>query len=283
MSISTVIVAPSVLLREGIAALLQGSRYKVVASAARPSDLSAACCPKGQPTLIITGLDLQNCNLDHAAAGIRLLRSLMPDAKIVLVAEADKPIDLERVPISSLHACILSLRSRNTLIKVLELAFMEQRVFVFARSPAAAAKQDVDPINPARVSRPGLSYEFSDRPNLSPRESQVLTSLAEGKSNKSIARVCHISEATVKVHLKAILRKTRAHNRTQAAIWAIRHGFHVSSSNGAESNGFGVTESPSLAPVSQAVTIKNAGSPQSHADVEPSGPHSSTRNASKTR
>jgi DNA-binding NarL/FixJ family response regulator len=42
--------------------------------------------------------------------------------------------------------------------------------------------------------------------------------------NKVIARLCHISEATVKVHLKAILRKTNARNRTQAAIWAIEHG-----------------------------------------------------------
>jgi two-component system, NarL family, nitrate/nitrite response regulator NarL len=283
MSISTVIIAPSVLLREGIAALLQGSCYKVVASAARPSELSAACCPKGQPTLIITGLDLQNCNLDHAAAGISLLRSLMPDAKIVLVAEADKPIDLERMPIPSLHACILSLRSRNTLIKVLELAFMDQRVFVFAKSVATAAKQDADVMNSARISRPGISYEFSDSPSLSPRESEVLTSLAEGKSNKSIARVCHISEATVKVHLKAILRKTKAHNRTQAAIWAIQHGFRNSSNNGAESNGFSVAESPSLAPVSQAATIQSPRPPQSHADVAPSEPHSSTRNASKAR
>jgi two-component system, NarL family, nitrate/nitrite response regulator NarL len=40
-----------------------------------------------------------------------------------------------------------------------------------------------------------------------------------------IARQCQISEATVKVHIKAILRKTRAPNRTQAAIWAVESGF----------------------------------------------------------
>ena len=57
------------------------------------------------------------------------------------------------------------------------------------------------------------------------RESQVLICLAHGESNKSIARLCNITESTVKVHLKAILRKTRAQNRTQAAIWGIEHGF----------------------------------------------------------
>jgi two-component system nitrate/nitrite response regulator NarL len=59
---------------------------------------------------------------------------------------------------------------------------------------------------------------------LSHRERQVLICLSRGGSNKVIARLCHISEATVKVHLKAILRKTNARNRTQAAVWAIEHG-----------------------------------------------------------
>ena len=45
----------------------------------------------------------------------------------------------------------------------------------------------------------------------------------EGDSNKLIARKFDITEATVKVHVKAILRKIRAKNRTQAAIWAASH------------------------------------------------------------
>src|SRR5262249_29075106 len=61
---------------------------------------------------------------------------------------------------------------------------------------------------------------------LSRRERQVLVYLARGDSNKMIARRCEISEATVKVHLKAILRKIAAHNRTQAAIWALENGLH---------------------------------------------------------
>jgi DNA-binding CsgD family transcriptional regulator len=60
---------------------------------------------------------------------------------------------------------------------------------------------------------------------LSSRERKVLISLAHGRSNKAIARLCQLSEATVKVHLKAILRKTNTRNRTQAAIWAIEHQF----------------------------------------------------------
>ena len=55
---------------------------------------------------------------------------------------------------------------------------------------------------------------------LSSRELAILRTLMEGASNKIIARRLVITEATVKVHMKAILRKLRLQNRTQAAIWA---------------------------------------------------------------
>ena len=57
---------------------------------------------------------------------------------------------------------------------------------------------------------------------LSPREMEVLRRLAS--SNKDIARQLGITEATVKVHIKAILRLTSTSNRTQALVWALREG-----------------------------------------------------------
>lgn len=62
---------------------------------------------------------------------------------------------------------------------------------------------------------------------LSPREKLILRCIIEGDSNKSIARKIDIAEATVKVHVKAILRKTRVQNRTQAAIWGMNNGSHI--------------------------------------------------------
>lgn len=56
--------------------------------------------------------------------------------------------------------------------------------------------------------------------NLSLREREILSSLAEGSSNKVIARKHNITEATVKVHVRHILRKLNFNNRTQAALWA---------------------------------------------------------------
>jgi two-component system nitrate/nitrite response regulator NarL len=61
-------------------------------------------------------------------------------------------------------------------------------------------------------------------PALSARQQSILCCLIQGDSNKTIARKMAIAEATVKVHVKAILRRTRVHNRTQAAIWAMSNG-----------------------------------------------------------
>jgi two-component system nitrate/nitrite response regulator NarL len=61
--------------------------------------------------------------------------------------------------------------------------------------------------------------------HLSGRERQILHYLMDGLPNKLIARHLDISEATIKVHLKMLLRKLRIHNRTQAAVWALNHGF----------------------------------------------------------
>jgi two-component system nitrate/nitrite response regulator NarL len=60
---------------------------------------------------------------------------------------------------------------------------------------------------------------------LSPREQEILQSLVTGASNKLIAIKLGITEATVKVHLKTLLRKIDVNNRTQAAIWAMNNGF----------------------------------------------------------
>src|SRR6185312_3176063 len=68
-------------------------------------------------------------------------------------------------------------------------------------------------------------------PQLSPREKSILRCLIEGDSNKCIARKIGIADATVKVHVKAILRKIQVQNRTQAATWAMNHGARAELSN----------------------------------------------------
>jgi RNA polymerase sigma factor (sigma-70 family) len=59
---------------------------------------------------------------------------------------------------------------------------------------------------------------------LSPREQQVLRLVVEGMTNPEIARSLHISEATVKSHVRSILTKLGVSQRLQAAVFALRHG-----------------------------------------------------------
>jgi two-component system nitrate/nitrite response regulator NarL len=183
----------------------------------------------------------------------------MPDVKVVLVAESNESVDVQRVLALSPDACIFSLSSRDTLIKVLELILMNQRVFVFAKPAVTTVKLDVEFADSPQHAQSRGSHECGNGHSLSPRESQVLTSLVQGRSNKLIARVCQISEATVKVHLKAILRKIQAQNRTQAAIWAIEHGFRDPS---LESNGLSVgngrAEPPAVSSVAQPTAPRDA-------------------------
>jgi two-component system nitrate/nitrite response regulator NarL len=60
--------------------------------------------------------------------------------------------------------------------------------------------------------------------SLTDRECEILACLARGDSNKRIAMSLAITEGTVKVHLKHVRRKINVRNRTQAAVWVLKHG-----------------------------------------------------------
>jgi two-component system nitrate/nitrite response regulator NarL len=216
----TIIVAAGALLREGIVSILQNTPYKVVATAAGPEELTHVRYAESQATLAIVGIDLQRDRLDEAAENVRLLRSLMPNGKVVLVVETDGN-ELGLLAISP-DACVVNLGSRDILLKSLELVFMDQRVFIGPIAKTVFELTATTTSNNNGIER-GVS-ESDSNGLLSPRERQILNSLADGKSNKLIARQYNLSEATVKVHLKAVLRKLGKHNRTEAAIWAIEHG-----------------------------------------------------------
>ncbi len=74
---------------------------------------------------------------------------------------------------------------------------------------------------------PILETEPSPIDDLTPREAEILSLLAEGQSNKVIARNLGISDGTVKLHVKAILRKLNIHSRVEAAVIAVEHGLRA--------------------------------------------------------
>lgn len=78
---------------------------------------------------------------------------------------------------------------------------------------------------------PDTTAEESPFEDLTPRETEILGLLAEGQSNKVIARNLGISDGTVKLHVKAILRKLNVHSRVEAAVLAVEHGLKDSQKN----------------------------------------------------
>ena len=90
---------------------------------------------------------------------------------------------------------------------VLDPAVQQRLLLAAARAPAPQPDQDHDP------------------DELTPRESDVLRLIAEGKSNREIARALYVSEATVKTHVNRIFAKTGSRDRSQAIRYAYTHGY----------------------------------------------------------
>jgi DNA-binding NarL/FixJ family response regulator len=65
----------------------------------------------------------------------------------------------------------------------------------------------------------------SDNGELTPREAEVLRLIADGRSNREIARALFVSEATVKTHVNRIFAKTGSRDRAQAIRYAYTHGY----------------------------------------------------------
>jgi two-component system, NarL family, nitrate/nitrite response regulator NarL len=76
----------------------------------------------------------------------------------------------------------------------------------------------------AVLTRASAGTTTADEAELTERENQILGSLALGHSNKEIARQLGISDATVKVHIKNLLRKLNLKSRLEAAVWALNRG-----------------------------------------------------------
>jgi two-component system, NarL family, nitrate/nitrite response regulator NarL len=131
-------------------------------------------------------------------------------AKVVILGSEAECLKLSPDEIAPLSGVLTYELSVHAFIRSLHLIDSGERVVPFdlARERAGRAP------SPNKARRP-------DPARLSRREREVLSELVAGHSNKVIARHLGMTEATVKVHLKSVLRKIRVCNRTQAAVWAL--------------------------------------------------------------
>jgi len=141
------------------------------------------------------------------------LRRDHPKVGIVLMAETFELEPMMRAFSNGAMGYILKDIPAETLVGSLRLAALGEKVV-----PSAMATLLADGFHPDGLPTGCGNIELSER------EVHVLRSLTLGASNKIIARKLGICEATVKIHVKATLRKLKVSNRTQAAIWAMQHG-----------------------------------------------------------
>jgi two-component system nitrate/nitrite response regulator NarL len=219
--LETILVCRNSLISIGLKHLLDGTRFAVTGTAADESSVFTGD-QSAVPTLfIIDGSDLPSRIVEAAGS----LKGRHPNARIAVIADRFDASFVKLARHAGVDGFCQSASEREVLIKSLELVMLGETVLpsylmalLLEAIPAGSGPELQD-------SRAGTEMEASDPRlrKLSTREAEILHCLTEGAPNKLIARKLDVAEATVKVHIKAILRKIGAANRTQAAMWATAH------------------------------------------------------------
>ncbi len=222
-SSGTILIGRNSLLREGLAKILHSANFRVTAWVSCADDLLTS---KGLPRQLLFLIFHIGSDIDATIKQIELIRNRHPGGTIGIVTDRYRLEELILAFRSGASGYFVDVMTCDVFIKSLELMMMGETIFppeflsFFLDSESDQPNEASDRNNETTVSDakdPVLAQ-------LSPREQTILRCLIEGDSNKSIGRKFDIAEATVKVHVKAILRKIRVHNRTQAAIWWINNG-----------------------------------------------------------
>ena len=225
-AVGTVLVGRCTLLREGLARILGAGDFRIVASASHLDEIILGTLPRHQPILLI--IDASG-DPEVAVGQIRLFKEQNSDGRVAVLADRYQLNQMASAFRAGANAYFVNVTNCDAFIKSLELVMIGETIVPPAiLSCIRTAEEHVESTMLAQGSSEnvGGSPEVKDgeTSHLSLRERCILGHLINGESNKTIARKIDIAEATVKVHVKAILRKIRVQNRTQAAIWAINNG-----------------------------------------------------------
>ncbi len=189
------------LLREGIAAVLETQPDMHLLAEATEGAEAVALYDRHRPDVVL--MDLQMPGMDGIAA-IRAIRALDPDARIVVLTTYQGDVQALQAFQAGAHGYLLKSMLRRELIDTIRVVHRGGR-----RVPPEIAE---------------CLAEHVAEDALSPREVEVLREVANGNPNKRVARNLGISEETVKAHMKSILSKLGANDRTHAVTIALRRG-----------------------------------------------------------
>lgn len=206
--IRVLVVDDEELVRSGVSAILGGADDIEVVGAAADGETALLLGRELAPDVVL--LDLSMPGLPGLEVATRF-RAELPGRAVVILTTFDRDGYVARALALGLQGFVLKASSPAELTAAVRVAavggtYVSPRIT--ARLVAAAPEEPSGP-----------SFE-----DLSARELEVLELLATGESNQGIARHLFLSEGTVKVHVKAILRKLGLANRVQAAVAAHRVG-----------------------------------------------------------
>ena len=205
------VLTPNSLVRAQLVSLLTSLGFENVVQGSTLDELMQHTSDEAHPEILLTALVLSAADIADLMQNVEIL---LPITKVVFLS-GHFNINLLRECFTC-HASgyLLEDLSPEALQKSLMLVSIGEKVFPSALSLVLANSTK-------RAIADTLSEQSCD---LSAREIGILRLLADGRSNKVIASNLNIAESTTKLHLRNILRKLRATNRTQAALWAVQRG-----------------------------------------------------------
>ena len=207
--------------RQGLRDVLEtDSRMKVVGEAA-DGEVAIEMAYDINPEVILMDINLPTIN---GLQVTRKIKSQLPDVKVIMITGYD---DVEQV-FHAIRAGASAYCPKDitpeALINIIN-AVREGNYYVEEKTMSYDDLMKWVEQRIGRFSGPLISDSEDLFVPLSPREMEILEHVTRGLSNKEIAYKLGISHQTVKNHMTAILRKLRVDDRTQAAVYALRHGW----------------------------------------------------------
>ena len=200
------------LFRSGIKSLLESQDgFEVVGEASDGLD-GVKRAKQLKPDVVLLDLHMPGTSgLD----ALQMLTEDVPDTEVLMLTVSEDAQDLMQA---------LRSGARGYLLKNIEIEFLIDSIRRAVKGESVMSPQMSAALVEA-VREPIIEKEpEKDIIKLTPRESEIIIMLAQGESNKSIARTLDLAESTVKIHVQGILRKLKITSRVQAAVYAVEHG-----------------------------------------------------------
>ena len=211
-----VLIGGNSIIREGLRSLLSAQNRRIIHAGSSIKDLAALSHP--DPNFLLLLIEDQKSEWDGNA--LAAIHRRHPGARIAILAHRFDYQAMLGAFRAGIEGYLTNDLSWERLAGYLDLIELGEKIF-----PSQLAQKLIDETEPCEQADMEEAATV-DSANLSAREMDILRRLIAGLPNKVISRQLAISEATVKVHVKAVLRKLRVANRTQAAIWAAGQGIH---------------------------------------------------------